>query len=53
MSEGATQAQLPLDVVEHMLDQLRGDAHTLTVCCRVCRDWYPRARYNLFYVVDL
>ncbi|CDO70591.1 hypothetical protein BN946_scf184656.g5 [Trametes cinnabarina] len=53
MSDKATQSDLPIEVVEHVLDQLRGDAKTLAACCRVCSAWYPRARYDLYSVVDL
>lgn len=44
---------LPIEVIEYALDFLRGDAKTLAACCRVCRAWSTRARYNLFYEVEL
>ncbi|KAI0663536.1 hypothetical protein C8Q70DRAFT_930622 [Cubamyces menziesii] len=53
MPDGATLPELPVEVTENVLDQLRGDSRTLAVCCRVGRDWYPRARYNLYHTVHL
>ncbi|KAI9062935.1 hypothetical protein FKP32DRAFT_1603882 [Trametes sanguinea] len=53
MSVEVAPFRIPIEVVEHILDQLRGDSKTLVICCRVCKEWYPRARYNLYSVVDL
>ncbi|KAJ2986379.1 hypothetical protein NUW54_g9790 [Trametes sanguinea] len=53
MSVEVAPFRIPIEVVEHMLDQLRGDSKTLVICCRVCKEWYSRARYNLYSVVDL
>ncbi|KAI0358407.1 hypothetical protein OH77DRAFT_1365118, partial [Trametes cingulata] len=51
MSRPASLSALPVELRDLILDWLRGDRNTLASCCRVCKDWYPRARYNLFYQV--
>ncbi|KAI0823726.1 hypothetical protein BC628DRAFT_502388 [Trametes gibbosa] len=46
-------SMLPIEVIERVLDYLRGDAKTLAICCLVCQDWSHRARYNMFKTVQL
>lgn len=53
MSLPATLPVLPIEVIEHALDYLRGDRKTLATCRLVCRAWSARARYNLFYIVKI
>ncbi|KAF8877378.1 hypothetical protein BD779DRAFT_1423196, partial [Infundibulicybe gibba] len=43
----------PSEVMDLVIDQLRKDKTTLIVCSLVCRSWLPRARHNLFSVLNI
>ncbi|KAF8877359.1 hypothetical protein BD779DRAFT_1677351 [Infundibulicybe gibba] len=41
-------SEIPSEIVDLIIDQLRADAKTLRLCSLVCQSWLPRARYHLF-----
>ncbi|KIJ34176.1 hypothetical protein M422DRAFT_263827 [Sphaerobolus stellatus SS14] len=45
--------RLPPEIIDQIIDQLRGDNRALSKCNLVCRSWRPAARYHLFYEVKL
>ncbi|KAI0374063.1 hypothetical protein BV20DRAFT_920771, partial [Pilatotrama ljubarskyi] len=51
MSHRASLPALPAEVWDAVLDWLRGNTRTLSICCRVCQGWSSRARYNLYHTV--
>ena len=40
--------QLPPEILDHIIDLLHAEPHTLRNCCLVTRSWIPRARKYLF-----
>ncbi|KAH9950809.1 hypothetical protein B0H21DRAFT_686016 [Amylocystis lapponica] len=41
--------RLPPEIIDRILDCLRGDKRTLCHCALVCHAWHSRSQYNLFY----
>jgi len=46
-------ALLPAEMVDKIIDELRGDVPSLHACALTCRAWRPRSRYNLFYIINV
>ncbi|KIJ34174.1 hypothetical protein M422DRAFT_263825 [Sphaerobolus stellatus SS14] len=49
----AIKQRLPPEIIDQIIDQLRGNNRALSKCNLVCRSWRPAARYHLFYEVKL
>lgn len=45
--------QIPLDLIEWVIDYLHDDKHALYACSLVHPDWLPTARYHTFRSVEL
>ncbi|KAF9029968.1 hypothetical protein BDZ89DRAFT_1064936 [Hymenopellis radicata] len=45
--------QLPQELIEHIIDQLRACPHDLRACCLVSRSFLPRCRLNIFHNLEL
>ena len=41
-------SRLAPEIVDLVIDFLRGDIQSLKSCSLVCKSWYPRCRYHLF-----
>lgn len=39
---------VPIEIIEHIIDMLHDDFCSLKTCSLVCRGWLTRARYNIF-----
>ncbi|OBZ74691.1 hypothetical protein A0H81_05632 [Grifola frondosa] len=39
----------PVELIDHVIDYLRYDTHSLEACALTCRSWLPRSRYHLFW----
>ena len=46
-------SQLPVEVWEHIIDQLRQYPKELSRCGQVCKSWYARTRYHLIVTTTL
>ncbi|KAF7299483.1 Serine/threonine-protein phosphatase [Mycena indigotica] len=44
---------LPLELHERIVDSLSAHTNALGACSLVSRHWFPRARYHLFWTLDL
>ena len=48
---GPSRAEIPLEVIEHIIDALRMDSPALRQFALTCHALLPRARYHLFYAI--
>ncbi|KAG7099909.1 hypothetical protein E1B28_001707 [Marasmius oreades] len=53
MSAPINQRTIPLEIIEHIVDQFGDSLLDLKTCSLVCRDWLPRARHHLFRSISL
>ncbi|KAI0694082.1 hypothetical protein C8T65DRAFT_58281 [Cerioporus squamosus] len=44
---------LPTELFERIIDNLCGDARSLSSCALVCRDWLPRSHFHRFASISL
>ncbi|KAK0498133.1 hypothetical protein EDD18DRAFT_1350754 [Armillaria luteobubalina] len=45
--------ELPIEIIEEILDHLRNDKQTLKLCSLVSRGFYPRTRHHLFQSIRI